>query len=114
MLDSGSHVRHLCHRAFLCHISFYLISEKQIESEGFWGFGVIADKAGSGYNSVVARITGCLDGISSAVRHLPQERQRHIMQNLDAFRELISSPKNIVITTHYKPDAEIPPVGIYR
>ncbi|MDH4460465.1 MAG: DHH family phosphoesterase [Spirosomataceae bacterium] len=28
------------------------------------------------------------------------------MQNLDAFRELISSPKNIVITTHYKPDAD--------
>lgn len=28
------------------------------------------------------------------------------MQNLDAFRALISTPKNIVITTHYKPDAD--------
>jgi bifunctional oligoribonuclease and PAP phosphatase NrnA len=28
------------------------------------------------------------------------------MQNLDAFRELIASPKKIVITTHFKPDAD--------
>lgn len=28
------------------------------------------------------------------------------MQNLEAFRELINTPKNIVITTHYKPDAD--------
>ncbi len=28
------------------------------------------------------------------------------MQNLEAFRELINTPRNIVITTHFKPDAD--------
>ncbi|MEM8568333.1 MAG: bifunctional oligoribonuclease/PAP phosphatase NrnA, partial [Bacteroidota bacterium] len=28
------------------------------------------------------------------------------MQNVDIFRELLSSPKQVVITTHHKPDAD--------
>ena len=28
------------------------------------------------------------------------------MQNFEAFRELINTPRNIVITTHFKPDAD--------
>jgi phosphoesterase RecJ-like protein len=28
------------------------------------------------------------------------------MQNFEAFREIIATPQRIVITTHYKPDAD--------